>query len=109
MASFESNDPEFTIHYHLALHKMPPLPFEFPRDPSPQLEVIRKWYIFLSPFDYHNLSNLMSDDFTHKTVPSSLGVPERTKNELFAYLGELQTNLKGQHLDVSRAQMTHSY
>ncbi len=51
----------------------------------------------------------MSDDFTHKTVPSSLGVPERTKNELFAYLGELQTNLKGQHLDVSRAQMTHSY
>jgi hypothetical protein len=51
----------------------------------------------------------MSDDFTLKTAPSSLGVPEKTKNELFAYLGELQTSLKGQHLDVSRAQMTHSY
>ncbi len=88
---------------------MSPLPYEFPRDPSPQLEVIRKYYAFLSAFDLHNLSSLISDDLTHKIAPSSLDVPEKTKNEFLAYLGELQTHLKGQHLDVSRAQMIHSY
>jgi ketosteroid isomerase-like protein len=86
---------------------MSPPPYEFPEDPSPQLEVIRKYYAFLSAFDFENLSTLMADDFTQQTAPLSLGVPKRTKSDLLAFLGQFQAYVKGQHLDVSRAQMTH--
>ena len=89
---------------------MSPPPYDFPEDPSPQLEVIRKYYAFLSAFDFDNLSTLMTDDFTQQVAPLSLGEPKKTKGDFLAFLRRYQANpnLKGQHLDVSRAQMTRS-
>jgi len=83
-------------------------PYEFPEDPSPQLEVIRKYYAYLSAFDFDNLSTLMTDDFTQQMAPLSLGVPKKTKGDFLAFLGQYQANLnlQGQRLDVSRAPMT---
>lgn len=85
--------------------------YEFPKDPSPQLEVLQKYYAFLSVFDLDNLNTLFTDDFTQKTLPSSLGAPDKTKKDFFAFLGQLQADFKGQNLNVSTAQMTrpHSY
>src|SRR6266446_4343921 len=85
---------------------MSPRPYEFPKDPSPQVEVIRKYYASLRTFDLDNLSTLTTDDSTHKVAPSSLVVPDMTKNVFLTYLGQLQADIKGQHLDVSRTQMT---
>lgn len=79
----------------------PPL-YEFPEDPSPQLEVIRKYYAFISTFDLDNLSTLMADEFTQQMAPLSLGVPQKTKSDFLAYLGQHQANINGQHLDVSK-------
>jgi ketosteroid isomerase-like protein len=86
---------------------MSPLPYEFPEDPSPQLEVIRKYYAFISAFDFDNLSTLVTDDFTQQMAPLSLGVPKKTKTDFLAYLRQYQANIESQHLDVSRVQMTH--
>jgi len=86
---------------------MSPPPYEFPEDPSPQLRVIRKYYAFLSAFDFDNLSALMTDDFTQQMAPLSLGVPKKTKSDFLAFLRQYQADIEGQHLDVSRAQMTH--
>ncbi|KAF8500397.1 hypothetical protein F5888DRAFT_1801920 [Russula emetica] len=79
---------------------MSPPPYEYPEDPSPQLEIIRKYYAFLSAFDFDNLSTLMTDDFTQQTAPLSLGVPKNTKSDFLAFLRQYQANLKGQHLDA---------
>jgi hypothetical protein len=87
----------------------PPSPYEFPKDPSPQLEVLEKYYAFLSVFDLDNLNTLFTDDFVQKTLPSSLGVSDKTKKDFFAFLGRLQADFKGQNLNVSTAQMTHSH
>ena len=83
--------------------------YEFPKNPSPQLEVLQKYYAFLSVFDIDNLNTLFTDDFTQKTLPSSLGVPDKTKNDFFAFLRRLQADFKDQKLIVSSAQMAHSY
>lgn len=84
---------------------MSPLSYEFPEDPSPQLEVIRKYYTFLSAFDFDNLSTLMADDFTQQTAPLSLGAPKKTKSDFLAFLVQYQANLnlRDQHLDVSES------
>ena len=52
----------YSLH-HLALHKMSPLPYELPEldDLSPQLEVIRKYYAFLTAFDLDNPTTLRMD------------------------------------------------
>jgi ketosteroid isomerase-like protein len=86
---------------------MSPPPYEFPGDPSPQLQVIQKYYAFLSAFDFDNLSTLMADDFTQQMAPLSLGVPKKTKSDFLAFLRQYRADIEGQHLDVSRAQMTH--
>jgi hypothetical protein len=78
-------------------------PYEFPEDPSPQLEVIRKYFAFISAFDFDNLSTLMTDEFTQQMAPLSLGVPKKTKSDFLAYLGQYQANIKGQRLDVSKS------
>jgi hypothetical protein len=84
---------------------MSPPPYEFPEDPSPQLEFTRKYFAFLSTFDFDNLSTLMTDDFTQQMAPLSLGVPKKTKSDFLAFLREYQADvmIEGQHLDVSRA------
>jgi hypothetical protein len=86
---------------------MSPPPYEFPEDPSPQLQVIRKYYAFLSAFDFDNLSTLITDDFTQHQAPLSLGLPKKTKSDFLAFLRQYQADIEGQHLDVSGAQMTH--
>lgn len=80
--------------YHPALHKMSPSLYEFPKDPSPQLQVLQKYYAFLSVFDLDNLNTLFTDDFAQKTLPSSLGVPDKPKDDFFAYLRRLQADFK---------------
>lgn len=101
-----STEPSRSQH-HPALHKMSSPPYEFPEDPSPQLEVIRKYYTFLSTFDFDSLSTLITDDFAHQIAPLSLGVPKKTKSDFLTFLRQYRADVKGQHLDVSRAQMTH--
>ena len=101
-------EPPRSLH-HSALHKMSPPLYEFPKDPSPQLEVLQKYYAFLSVFDIDNLNTLFTDDFAQKTLPSSLGVSDKPKNDFFAFLRRLQADFKGQNLNVRIAQIFYSY
>lgn len=87
--------------HHRALYKMSPSPYEFPKNPSPQLEVLQKYYAFLSVFDLDNLNTLFTDDFAQKTLPASLGVPDKSKKDFFAFLGRLQADFKGQNLNYA--------
>jgi hypothetical protein len=88
---------------------MSPSLYEFPKDPSPQLEVLQKYYAYLSVFDIDNLNTLFTDNFAQKTLPSTLGVPDKPKDDFFAFLRRLQADLKGETLKVSTGQMAHSH
>ena len=71
--------------------------YEFLEDPSPQLEVIRKYYAFLSAFDLDNPCTLRGDDgcfySDQQTAPLSLGVP---KSDFLTFLIQHQADREGQ-------------
>jgi hypothetical protein len=89
-------------HHHQAFDKMSPQPYVFPESASPQLEVIQDYFKYVAIFDFEKLSTLITEDFVQKTGPASLGVPDRTKAELFAALAQLRDTLNGVPFEVSR-------
>jgi hypothetical protein len=82
-------------------------PYVFPESASLQLKVAQDYLKYLSIFDLEKLSTLTTEDLTQKTTPASLGVPDRTKAEVFAILAQLRDSLNDKPLEVSRAQMSH--
>jgi hypothetical protein len=83
---------------------MSPQPYVFPPFPSPQVEAVQEYLKCISGFDFEGLGSLMMDDFTLTVSPMGLGVPDKTKDEEFAFLKELQASLDGKPLIVSKAQ-----
>jgi hypothetical protein len=81
---------------------MSPQPYVFPESVSPQLEVIRDYFKYVSIFDFEKLSTLMTEDLVQKLRPANLGVPDRTKAEFFAILAQLRDTVNGKPLEVSR-------
>jgi hypothetical protein len=79
-------------------------PKVFPPFPSPQVEAVQEYLKCLSKFDLEGLSRLIMDNFTLTVSPMNLGVPDKTKDEEFAFLKELQARLNGKPLIVSRPQ-----
>jgi hypothetical protein len=76
----------------------------FPPFPSPQVKAVQEYLKCISGFDLEGLSSLMMDNFTLTASPMNLGVPDKTKDEEFAFLKELQANLDGKPLIVSKTQ-----
>jgi hypothetical protein len=88
---------------------MSPQPYVFPESPSPQLKVVQDYIKFFSAFDLEKLGTLISDNLVHKIVPESLGVPNRTKAEILAFLAHMRGMFNGKPLEVSRGSDVHSY
>jgi hypothetical protein len=82
---------------------MSPQPYVFPASPSRYVKVVQDYMKYVSIFDIDNLSTLITDGFTQTTLPSSLGVPVRTKDENFAVLKEVKGVLNGK-MDVRKFQ-----
>lgn len=79
-------------------------PYVFPPFPSPQVKAVQEYLKCVSGFDFEGLSSLMMDNFTLTVSPMNLGVPDKTKDEEIAFLKELQANLDGKPLIVSKTQ-----
>ena len=82
--------------------KMSPQPYVFPESASPQLKVIQDFFKYVTIFDFEKLSTLTTEDLVQKMRPASLGVPDRTRAELFAVLAQMRDSLNGKPLEVSR-------
>jgi hypothetical protein len=81
---------------------MSPQPYVFPESASPQLKVIQDYFKYIAIYDFEKLSTLLTEDLVQKTRPASLGVPDRTRAELFAVLAQLRDSLNGKPFTVSR-------
>ena len=81
---------------------MSPQPYVFPESSSPQLKVIQDYFKYIAIYDFEKLSTLLTEDLVQKTRPASLGVPDRTRAELFAVLAQLRDSLNGEPFTVSR-------
>ncbi|KAF8480424.1 hypothetical protein DFH94DRAFT_742758 [Russula ochroleuca] len=80
---------------------MSPQPYVFPESPSPQLKVVQDYIKFFSAFDLEKLGTLISDNLVHKIVPESLGVPNRTKAEILAFLAHMRGMFNGKPLEIT--------
>ena len=81
---------------------MSPQPYVFPESASPQLKVVQDYIKYVAIFDFEKLSTLTTEDLVYKMRPASLGVPDRTRAELFAILAQLRDSLNGVPFTVSR-------
>lgn len=77
-------------------------PYEFPPLPSPQVIAVREYLKFFSEYNIEGLRKVTTDDFTASTLPASLGVATKTRDEEFAVVKQLQTSFEGKPLQVSR-------
>ncbi|KAH9989175.1 hypothetical protein BJV77DRAFT_964026 [Russula vinacea] len=80
---------------------MSPQPYVFPESASPQLKVIQDFFKYVTIFDFEKLSTLTTEDLVQKMRPASLGVPDRTRAELFAVLAQMRDSLNGKPLEIT--------
>lgn len=74
--------------------------FELPKSPSSQLKTVLDYFDLVRVLNLAELEKLFTDDFVQTTLPSSLGVPSRTKQEDLAFLRGLSEQLEGRHIQV---------
>jgi hypothetical protein len=74
--------------------------FEIPKSPSSQLKTVLDYLDLVKVLNLDELEKLFTDDFVQSTLPSSLNVPPRTKQEDLEYLRGLSEQLEGSHLQV---------
>jgi hypothetical protein len=74
--------------------------YEIPTNPSPQVKAVLQYLDQVKVFNLHEIGKLFTDDFVRSTLPLSLAVPSRTKEEDLAYLGGLAGQLGGRSLEV---------
>ena len=84
--------------------KYQPPVYQIPKHPSKQLKVVLNYFESLKCWDFDALSKLSTSDFTQQTLPASLGLPTRTKNEDIEFLHTLRDSLNGAPLEVRNAQ-----
>jgi hypothetical protein len=77
----------------------PPI-YQIPTEPSGQLKVVLDYFNCLKTWDFETLSQLSTPGFTQATLPASLGVPVRSKNEDIEFLHTFRDSLKGAPLEV---------
>ena len=74
--------------------------FEIPKSPSSQLKTVLDYLDHVKVLNLDEIEKLFTDDFVQNTFPSSLGVPQRTKQEDIEFLRGLSEQLEGRHLEV---------
>jgi hypothetical protein len=74
--------------------------FEIPKSPSSQLKTVLDFLDLVKVLNLDELEKLFTDDFVQSTLPSSLNVPPRTKQEDLEFLRGLSEQLEGRHLQV---------
>jgi hypothetical protein len=74
--------------------------FEIPKTPSSQLKTVLDYFDLVKVFNLDELEKLFTDDFVQSTIPSSLNVPPRTKQEDLEFLRGLSEQMEGKHLQV---------
>ena len=74
--------------------------FEIPKCPSPQLKTVLDYFDLVKVLNLDGLEKLFTDDFVQSTLPSSLAVPPRTKQEDLEFLRGLAEQLEGRHIQV---------
>jgi hypothetical protein len=77
----------------------PPI-YQIPSKPSRQLKVVLDYFNLLKTWDLETLPQLSTSDFTQATLPASLGLPVRTKEEDIDFLHSFRDSLKGAPLEV---------
>ncbi len=80
--------------------KYNPPTYPIPSKPSPQLKVVLDYFDCLKKWDLETLSQLSTSYFTQVTLPASLGIPARSKNEDIEFLHKFRDDLKGAPLEV---------
>jgi len=90
--------------YSPVQQKMSPQPYVFPASLSPQVKAVQGYLKYISEFDIDSMRGLLTDAFTLSVSPASLGVPDKTRAEEFAFIKEMQAKLDGKPLVVSRVQ-----
>lgn len=74
--------------------------FEISKCPSSQLKTVLDYFDLVKVLNLAELEKLFTDDFVQSTLPSSLAVPPRTKQEDLAFLRGLSEQLEGRHIQV---------
>ena len=74
--------------------------FETPKSPSSRLKTVLHYLDLIRTLDLVQLDALFADGFVQSTLPLSLGVPSRTKEEDLAFLEALAEKLKGRRVEV---------
>lgn len=85
----------------------PPI-YQIPSYPSRQLKVVLDYFNSLKTWDLETLSQLSTPSFTQATLPASLGIPVRTKEEDIAFLHTFRDSLKSAPLEVCNIRKTYS-
>jgi hypothetical protein len=77
----------------------PPI-YQIPSKPSRQLKVVLDYFNSLKTWDLETLAQLSTPNFSQATLPASLGIPVRTKEEDIAFLHTFRDSLKSAPLEV---------
>ena len=85
----------------------PPI-YQIPSYPSRQLKVVLDYFNSLKTWDLETLSQLSTPSFTQATLPASLSIPVRTKEEDIAFLHTFRDSLKSAPLEVCNIRKTYS-
>lgn len=88
----------------MSSQKYQPQIYQIPDHPSQQLTVVLDYFDNLKRWDFDALSKLSTSTFTQQTLPASLGLSPRTKNEDIQYLHSFRDSLKGAPLEVGNPQ-----
>jgi hypothetical protein len=82
-------------------HQMMSQPkYQLPLNPSPQMKVVLDYFKCLSRWDLDKLATLSSPNFTQSTLPASMSIQTRTKNEDITFLKGFRDSLKSAPLVV---------
>jgi hypothetical protein len=75
--------------------------FEIPMAPSSQLKTVLDFLNLVDVFDLAEVGKLFTDDFVQSTLPHSLNVPQRTKQEDLEFLRVFSEQLEKRPLKVN--------
>jgi hypothetical protein len=76
--------------------------YEMPKSPSSQLKTVLRYLDLIKVLDLDELDKLFAVDFVQSTLPLSLGVPSRTKEEDIGFLRALGEKLEKRQIEVSK-------
>lgn len=82
-----------------------PQTYQRPPRPSDQLKVVFDYFDKLKVWDFDGIAKLSTPGFTQQTLPASLDIAERTKEEDIAFLHTFRDSLQGAHLEVCNTQI----